>query len=90
MNILVLGSGGREHAISWALAKSPQCDNLYVAPGNGGTSAIATNVAGLSAESGQDVLAFAQEHAIEMVKPRLYNDEDQTKAAALWLSLIHI
>ncbi len=67
MNILVLGSGGREHAISWALAKSPQCDNLYVAPGNGGTSAIATNVAGLSAESGQDVLAFAQEHAIEMV-----------------------
>lgn len=67
MNILVLGSGGREHAISWALAKSPHCDELYVAPGNGGTSAIATNVAGLSAESGKDVLAFAQEHAIDMV-----------------------
>ena len=38
MNILVLGSGGREHAITWALAKSPKCSNLCVAPGNGGTA----------------------------------------------------
>ena len=37
MNILVLGGGGREHAIAWALAKSPRTDSLYVAPGNGGT-----------------------------------------------------
>ena len=40
MNILVLGGGGREHAIAWAIAKSPKCDKLYVAPGNGGTAEI--------------------------------------------------
>ncbi len=45
MNILILGSGGREHAFAWKLKKSSQCDNLFVAPGNAGTSAIATNVA---------------------------------------------
>ena len=66
MNILVLGSGGREHAISWALAKSPKCEKLYVAPGNGGTAGFAENVAGLNAEDGVAVLAFAQEHAIDL------------------------
>ena len=42
MNILVLGGGGREHAIAWALQKSPNTDVLYVAPGNGGTDGIVT------------------------------------------------
>ena len=67
MNILVLGGGGREHAISWALAKSPRCTELYVAPGNGGTASIAHNVKDLNAEDAQAVLAFAQEHGIELV-----------------------
>ncbi len=44
MNILVVGSGGREHAISWKLAQSEKCDQLFVAPGNAGTASIATNV----------------------------------------------
>ena len=44
MDILLLGSGGREHAIAVALKASPLCDELYVAPGNGGTAAIATNI----------------------------------------------
>ncbi len=44
MNILVLGSGGREHTFAWKIAQSNQCTNLYVAPGNSGTSAIATNL----------------------------------------------
>ena len=44
MNILVLGSGGREHTFAWKLAQSEKCRNLYVAPGNSGTAAIATNV----------------------------------------------
>jgi len=44
MNILVLGSGGREHTFAWKLAKSNRCKNLFVAPGNSGTSAIATNL----------------------------------------------
>ena len=45
MNILVLGSGGREHALVKSIVQSTQCDICYVAPGNGGTAQIATNVA---------------------------------------------
>lgn len=67
MNILVLGGGGREHAISWALAKSPRCTELYVAPGNGGTANIARNVKDLNAEDAQAVLAFVQARNIELV-----------------------
>jgi phosphoribosylamine--glycine ligase len=44
MNILVLGSGGREHTFAWKIAQSNHCTNLYVAPGNSGTKAIATNL----------------------------------------------
>lgn len=44
MNILVLGSGGREHTITWKLAQSEKCGNLFVAPGNSGTAKIAKNV----------------------------------------------
>ncbi|MBC8155198.1 MAG: phosphoribosylamine--glycine ligase [Bacteroidetes bacterium] len=44
MNILILGSGGREHAFAWKLRRSPLCDNLFVAPGNAGTALIATNL----------------------------------------------
>jgi phosphoribosylamine--glycine ligase len=44
MNILLLGSGGREHAFAWKIAQSPKCDQLFVAPGNAGTAQIATNL----------------------------------------------
>lgn len=44
MNILILGSGGREHAFAWKIAQSPLCDTLFVAPGNAGTANIATNL----------------------------------------------
>ncbi len=44
MNILVLGSGGREHALSWKIAQSPLTENLYIAPGNAGTSQVGENV----------------------------------------------
>lgn len=44
MNILVLGSGGREHTFAYQLAKSSRCKNLFVGPGNAGTAAIATNI----------------------------------------------
>ena len=43
MNILILGSGGREHAFAWKLKQSKQCEKLFVAPGNGGTKLIALN-----------------------------------------------
>ena len=44
MNILVLGSGGREHTFAWKIAQSEECDKLFVAPGNSGTEKIATNL----------------------------------------------
>jgi phosphoribosylamine---glycine ligase len=44
MNILILGSGGREHAFAWKISQSPLCDNLFVAPGNAGTAELATNL----------------------------------------------
>jgi len=44
MNIAVIGSGGREHALSWKIAQSPKCDNLFIVPGNAGTSSVGTNV----------------------------------------------
>jgi len=45
MTILLLGSGGREHAFAWKMTQSPLCEKLFVAPGNAGTAAIATNIA---------------------------------------------
>jgi phosphoribosylamine--glycine ligase len=44
MNILIIGSGGREHAFAWKIAQSKKCEKLFVAPGNAGTSEVATNV----------------------------------------------
>jgi phosphoribosylamine--glycine ligase len=45
MNILLLGNGGREHAFAKKLAESPQCETLFIAPGNPGTAECGTNVA---------------------------------------------
>lgn len=44
MNILILGSGGREHAFAWKIAQSPLCDSLFIAPGNAGTALVGTNL----------------------------------------------
>ena len=44
MNILLLGAGGREHALAWKLRQSAQCDQLFIAPGNAGTAQQGTNV----------------------------------------------
>ena len=68
MNILVLGSGGREHALAWALSKSPLCDTLYVAPGNGGTARFACNVEDLAITNGSGVCQLAHNHAVGIVE----------------------
>ena len=44
MKILIIGSGGREHAIAIALSKSPKCNKLYIAPGNAGTESLGKNL----------------------------------------------
>ena len=66
MNILLLGSGGREHALAVALAASPRCDELYIAPGNGGTAAVGENVS-LDAEDPAAVADFARETGCGLV-----------------------
>ena len=66
MNILILGSGGREHALAWAVEQNPKCDRLIVAPGNAGISAIA-ECADLNPEDGAAVISFATDNAIDFV-----------------------
>lgn len=66
MNILILGSGGREHTFAYQLAKSKQCKNLYVAPGNAGTAQIAENVA-LNPTNFDAVKQLVLEKDIEML-----------------------
>jgi phosphoribosylamine---glycine ligase len=66
MNILILGGGGREHALAWAVMQNPKCDKLIVAPGNAGIAAIA-DCASFDVEDGDAVVAFAAENAIDFV-----------------------
>ncbi len=66
MNILVLGSGGREHAISWKIAQSENCEKLYIAPGNPGTAEAGENVA-LGVNDFEEIAAFIGEKSIDLV-----------------------
>lgn len=66
MNILLLGSGGRESALAWKISQSALCDHLFIAPGNGGTGAYGTNVA-LSPLDFPAVEAFVKENGIGML-----------------------
>ena len=66
MNILILGSGGREHALAWAVMQNPKCDRLICAPGNAGMADIA-ECAGIDIMDGDAVVSFAQENTIDFV-----------------------
>ncbi len=66
MNILVLGGGGREHAIAWAIKQNPKCDRLVVAPGNAGIAQIA-ECADIDINSRSAVAEFCQDNAIDFV-----------------------
>ncbi|WP_039020035.1 phosphoribosylamine--glycine ligase [Halocynthiibacter namhaensis] len=66
MNILILGSGGREHALAWAVKQNPKCDRLICAPGNAGMASIA-ECAAFDINDGGAVVAFAEENAIDFV-----------------------
>ena len=66
MNILLLGSGGREHALAWKIAQSERCEQLFIAPGNAGTASVGTNVP-LSADDFQGIGDFCLQNNINMV-----------------------
>jgi phosphoribosylamine--glycine ligase/phosphoribosylformylglycinamidine cyclo-ligase len=75
ISILVVGNGGREHALTWKLAQSPRVEHIYVCPGNGGTDVVidgkrkATNVDGVKADDFPALVAFCREKAINLVIP---------------------
>ena len=66
MNVLVVGSGGREHALAWKLAQSPRVTRVYCAPGNGGTAALGTNVP-IAANDLDGIVNWASENSVNLV-----------------------
>jgi len=87
MNILILGSGGREHALAWAVKQNPKTDRLIVAPGNAGIALLA-ECADIDILSGSTVVTFCEENAIDFViigpeAPLAAGVADATRAAGL-------
>lgn len=68
MKILLLGSGGREHALAWKIAQSAACEQLYIAPGNAGTAAHGTNV-NIAVNDFEQIRSFCIDHQIDMLVP---------------------
>ena len=66
MNILVLGSGGREHTLAWKIKQSPKCEDLLVGPGNSGTAQIAQNIK-VNLNNFEQILSVINRHKIHMV-----------------------
>ncbi len=66
MNILILGSGGREHALAWKISQSPLCDKLFIAPGNAGTAEVGENI-GINTEDFDAVADVIREHHIALL-----------------------
>ena len=66
MKLLLLGGGGREHALAWKIAQSKKCDKLFIAPGNAGTTDCGENV-NIKADDFEKLKEFAVEKAIDMV-----------------------
>src|SRR4051812_27879007 len=66
MNILLIGSGGREHALAWKIAQSKHCSQLYIAPGNAGTTECGTNV-NISVTDFEAIRKFCNEQQINMI-----------------------
>ena len=66
MNVLILGSGGREHAFAWKIAKSSSCNNLFIAPGNAGTAEVGSNVE-IGVNDFESIKKFVLSEGIEIV-----------------------
>jgi len=66
MNILLIGSGGREHAFAWKLAQSPLCNQLYIAPGNAGTAQRGVNV-DIGVDDFEGLKKFSLKNKIDMI-----------------------
>ena len=72
LRVLLIGSGGREHALAWKLSQSPLVDSIKVVPGNGGTAEglyKVANVASIDPDNFSALLAFARKHNVNLVIP---------------------
>lgn len=71
LKVLLIGNGGREHAIAWKLSQSPNVESIFAVPGNGGTATCAkvTNITSLSADDFPGLVAFAQSKNVDLVVP---------------------
>ena len=89
MNVLLIGSGGREHALAWRLAQSPRLERLFAAPGNPGIGDVA-ELAVLDPADHEAVVAFCRDHAVELVvigpeAPLVDGLADTLRAAGIWV-----
>ena len=66
INILLLGSGGREHALAWKISKSERCQQLFIAPGNAGTEKVGTNI-NISVNDFESIKEFVISEKVELV-----------------------
>jgi len=66
MKILIIGSGAREHALTWAISQNPRCTKIYCSPGNAGTATLATNI-DIDVTSNDEILEICFEYSIDMV-----------------------
>ncbi len=67
MNVLVIGSGGREHAIAWKIAQSPLLSTLFCLPGNAGTESIATNITNIDISNHTEIIDAVKSNKINLV-----------------------
>lgn len=66
MNVLIVGNGGREHALAWKIKQSPLCGELFVAPGNAGTALVAENIS-IGVEEFETLGSFCLQKKIELI-----------------------
>ena len=88
MKVLVIGSGGREHALCWAIAKSPDCDELYCAPGNAGIDQVAITVP-IAVDDLDAIMDFVSENGVNFVvavhKGRIVADRQTGQGNRNWV-----
>ena len=86
MKVLVVGGGGREHALCWKIAQSPLVDQVFCAPGNGGTADVAENV-DISASDIPALLNYARETGVDLT---VVGPEDPTGSGAVPATFVYI
>jgi predicted short-subunit dehydrogenase-like oxidoreductase (DUF2520 family) len=90
MKVMIVGGGGREHAITWAISKSPRVDKIYAAPGNAGIGELAECV-DISVMDAEKLVAFAKEKAVDFSRVHIFiegsNDSTLRLAQTLALSV---